>query len=78
MRIRYFGFLANRCRAASLELCRKLIGEREPVKEESAVRSKSPATWPCPRCSAAMVIIERLSAAQALRYLNAAAGIDSS
>ena len=76
VRIRYFGFLANRCRAASLEVCRNLLGEREPVREESAV--KSSATWPCPRCSAAMVIVQRLSAAQALRYLNAAAGIDSS
>jgi hypothetical protein len=78
MRIRYFGFLANRCRAASLELCRKLLGEREPVKEEFALPLTRPATWPCPRCSAAMVIVERLSAAQAFRYVNAAAGIDSS
>lgn len=78
VRIRYFGFLANRCRTASIALCRKFLGEREPLKEEPAVRLKAPVTWPCPRCSAAMVIVERLSAAQALRYANAAAGIDSS
>jgi putative transposase/transposase-like zinc-binding protein len=77
-RIRYFGLFANRCRASSLELCRKLLGASEPVKQEPATPSNAPATWPCPRCSAAMVVLERLSAAQALRYVNAAVGVDSS
>jgi hypothetical protein len=78
MRIRYFGFLANRCRASSLDLCRKLLGESEPTKHESAEPLSAHATWPCPRCSAAMVVVERLSAAQALRYVNTAVGLDSS
>jgi len=77
MRIRYFGFLANRCRAASVELCRKLIGASEPVQLEVKVLN-APATWPCPRCAGAMVIVERLSAVQALRYVSLPLGVDSS
>jgi putative transposase len=77
-RIRYFGFLANRCRAVSLELCRKLLGQSEAVEPEPVGSLKVPATWPCPRCSQAMIFVERLSAAQALRYLNTAVGFNSS
>jgi len=78
MRIRYFGFLANRSRATSLELCRKLLGASKSVEQEPARLSNTPATWPCPRCSGTMFIVERLSAAQALRYVNTAVGLDSS
>jgi Putative transposase len=77
-RIRYFGFLANRCRAASLDLCRKLLDAGEPMKQEPAALSNAAATWPCPRCSQAMIFVERLSAAQALRYLNTAVSFNSS
>ena len=77
-RIRYFGFLANRCRTVSIELCRTLLHASEPVKQESARLSSSPTTWPCPHCAGFMVFAERLSAAQTLRYLKTTARIDSS
>jgi hypothetical protein len=79
VRIRYFGFLANRCRGESIALCRQLIGTTEAGTHQSAAPSSfAPATWPCPRCSRTMVVIERLSAAQVLRYINAAVRVDSS
>lgn len=77
-RIRYFGFLANRRRAVSLELCRELLGASECVSAQPAKLSSPVATWPCPGCSAAMIVVERLSAAQALRYLNTAVVFNSS
>lgn len=78
VRIRYFGFLANRCRATSLDLCRKVLNTSNPAKQQLTAPSSPPATWPCPRCSAAMIFVERLSPARALRYLNTAVGFNSS
>jgi Putative transposase/Transposase zinc-binding domain len=78
VRIRYFGFLANRCRAASIELCRKLIGDAEPREPNTTEPLPPPNTRPCPRCSGTMLVIERLSAAQAVRFMNTELGVDSS
>jgi hypothetical protein len=79
VRIRYFGFLANRHRAESIALCRQLIGTGESATHEPAAQSlPALTTWPCPRCSGPMVVVERLSAAQAFRYMNAAVRVDSS
>jgi hypothetical protein len=78
VRIRYFGFLANRCRAASIELCWKLIGDAQPVERKTTDPLHAPNTRPCPGCSGTMVVIERLSAAQAVRYLSTSIGFDSS
>jgi hypothetical protein len=79
VRIRHFGFLANRRRTSSIALCRKLIGEEQvlPLVVE-ATKLPAKTTWPCPRCSNTMLVVERLSAAQALRYLKTAVSIDSS
>jgi hypothetical protein len=78
VRIRYFGFLANRSRAASIELCRNLIGNAEPVRPKTVEPLHAPNAWPCPLCAGTMLVIERLSAAQAVRYLSMAVGFDSS
>jgi hypothetical protein len=79
VRIRHFGFLANRHRTSLIALCRKLIGE-EQVIPQCAESTKLPAktSWPCPRCSSTMLVVERLSAGQALRYTKTVAGVDSS
>jgi hypothetical protein len=59
VRIRSFGFLANRQRTASLALCRRLLA----VAEVPASDTKTCDTaWRCPRCGGPMVIIERLNA----------------
>jgi Putative transposase len=78
VRIRHFGFLANRHRTALIALCRKLMGDSEPVKHETAAPLQTRIAWPCPRCSSTMLVVERLSAAQALRFVKTAARIDSS
>jgi hypothetical protein len=59
VRIRFFGFLANRCRADLLPLCRQLLAQQR----ESAPSSASPqsACGPCPKCSTPMLLIQRLS-----------------
>jgi hypothetical protein len=65
VRIRNFGFLANRRRAILLPLCFALLGSAiAPAAEESTTGARNVALWPCPRCGGAMAIVERLTAAQ--------------
>jgi len=66
VRIRHFGFLANRRRAALLPLCFGLLAT---ATEPSAPPSVSPAAhapvlWTCPSCGGPMVVVERLTATQ--------------
>jgi hypothetical protein len=65
VRIRHFGFLANRRRHASLLLCLQLLAEagRVPAKtspEEGTGSSLRP-LWTCPKCGGPTALIERLS-----------------
>ena len=66
VRIRFFGFLANRRRAALLPLCQKLLGTnpRTSSRTPPAVESRAQTVWVCPRCSGPMVVFERLTAQQ--------------
>jgi Putative transposase len=59
VRIRHFGFLANRFRASRLALSRQLFScvVSEPALTSPAVAS----TWHCPRCGASMIILTRMS-----------------
>jgi hypothetical protein len=69
VRIRYFGFLATRRRAAILPLCFGLLGSTPEGQRESADDSsqpRSPQPWPCPKCGGAMKVVERLGAAEIL------------
>lgn len=70
VRIRHYGFLANRRRTAALALCRKLIGEAASPVDESIKASRSQSQWSCPKCSGPMLLIERLTAPQILRALS--------
>jgi hypothetical protein len=63
VRIRQFGFLANRCRTARLTLARRLL--RQPSSLTTAT-STAPA-WSCPRCGAPMVVGPILNAHQLAR-----------
>jgi hypothetical protein len=66
VRIRNFGFLANRRRATLLPLCFQSLGavqQPQAEQEASAAKESSP-LWLCPKCGAPMVVIERLTAAQ--------------
>jgi hypothetical protein len=65
VRIRHFGFLANRHRAARLKLCRLLLANH-PWPAAPSLPALDAAIWHCPRCGAVMLIVLRLSAGQAL------------
>ena len=64
VRIRNFGFLANRRRAALLPLCFQLFGAQEPqaVKDTSCIHDAD-GLWRCPKCGGPMVVVERFTAA---------------
>ena len=64
MRIRNFGFLANRRRATLLPLCLQLLGSAQPIEPERATTADANNLRLCPNCGGPMVVIERLTAAE--------------
>jgi putative transposase len=67
MRIRNFGFLANRRRAELLPLCFRLLQQSHPPAARTASRALPiHSLWQCPLCGGTMHVVERLSAAQLL------------
>jgi hypothetical protein len=58
-RIRHFGFLANRQRAAKLALCRGLLDAPSQEPPAEPVPDAVPSHWPdrCPTCGGAMVML---------------------
>jgi Putative transposase/Transposase zinc-binding domain len=66
VRIRNFGFLANRRRATLLPLCFHLLGSSpEPQAQPDASATQDfPHSWRCPKCGGPMKAIERLSPAE--------------
>ena len=66
VRIRNFGFLANRRRTTLLPLCFQLLGatSEPPAEEHSSSAEDAPDLYRCPKCGASMKIIERLTAAE--------------
>jgi hypothetical protein len=66
VRIRHFGFLANRRRAKLLPLCFALLAAPMPAENQAPpASSPDPEFWACPQCGGRMVIVERLAAAPA-------------
>jgi rubredoxin len=66
VRIRNFGFLANRKRATLLPLCFQLLGSaQQPQAEQHAPATEDFSdSWRCPKCGGPMKVIERLTAAE--------------
>jgi len=67
VRIRHFGFLANRFRASRLTLSRQLLTASVSKAEEVRtleISSQSSSLWYCPRCGASMIVIQRFTAAE--------------
>ena len=58
-RIRHYGFLANRQRAAKLALCRRLLDAPSPEPPAEQVQDAVPSHRPdrCPTCGGAMVML---------------------
>jgi len=65
VRIRHFGFLANRRRAQLLPLCFRAL-HSAPAQTETATSTAQHTSpnWLCPKCGGPMVVLERLTAAQ--------------
>jgi hypothetical protein len=66
VRIRNFGFLANRNRAILLPLCQRLLGrsQQDTATPPSLSTDQTHSLWNCPGCGGTMRVVERLSAAQ--------------
>ena len=76
VRIRHFGFLAHRRRAALLPLCFQFlelptelpaVPKLEPAEEEghsTGLPSTPLSLWSCPQCGGPMIMVERLTAAE--------------
>jgi hypothetical protein len=67
VRIRHFGFLANRLRTSRLTLGRQLLAFSSSTKlqvRSYGLRSESACLWHCPRCGALMIVIQRFTAAE--------------
>jgi hypothetical protein len=72
VRIRHFGFLANRFRTQRLMLCRELLSACPPTPSFAPEQTD---IWHCPRCGALMKLLQHLTATELLRLCPA---IDSS
>ena len=70
VRIRNFGFLANRCRAALLPLCFHLFQStglpQQIAATQTSTHTRSAPLWNCPVCGGTMHVVEHLSPAQLL------------
>jgi hypothetical protein len=66
VRIRNFGFLANRKRATLLPLCFQLLRSTQQLQAEphASATEDCPDLWRCPKCGGPMKVIERLTAAE--------------
>ena len=62
VRIRNFGFLANRRRAKLLPLCFHLLGSAPQTEQDISGSKDSSDSWLCPKCGGPMMVIERLTA----------------
>jgi len=66
VRIRNFGFLANRRRATLLPLCFHSLSaaQKPPAQPDASPTDGSSDLWHCPKCDGPMKVIERLTATE--------------
>jgi len=65
VRIRHFGFLANRRRATLLPGCFSALHATPPKNEsETPTAPSAHPLWRCPKCGAPMAVVERFTAPQ--------------
>ena len=63
VRIRNFGFLANRKRVTTLPLSFQLLGGAPQTEQEASTAGPSD-FWSCPKCGGPMMVVERLTASE--------------
>jgi hypothetical protein len=80
VRIRSFGFLANRSRATLLPYCQRLLlhHPRPHAPAVIAFSAAQPACFRCPKCTTAMLIVERISAWSISQLILTGLALDSS
>ena len=80
VRIRFFGFLANRRRVSLLPLCQRLLADYPTPHTPAAATSSptQPTCFRCPKCSTPMLIGERFSVIPAWQLSTRSAFLDSS
>jgi hypothetical protein len=61
VRIRHFGFLANRFRSSRLALCRQLLPASLAAAPVLQTQVEVPSNWQCPRCGGPMIVLLRLT-----------------
>ncbi len=65
VRIRNFGFLANRKRALTLPICFQWLGSAPEPQAKQDIANPSPSDlWLCPQCGGPMTVIERFTSAE--------------
>ncbi|MGH9664946.1 MAG: IS91 family transposase [Bryobacteraceae bacterium] len=64
VRIRHFGFLANRWRTTRLAICREVLGCTNTLSPVVATPTPGSTSWQCPNCGCRMLVIQRLTAAE--------------
>jgi Putative transposase len=64
VRIRFFGFLANRRRSTLLAQCQRLLAAQPETRPSPSPAQPIVSTWLCPLCGGTMIVVERLTAEQ--------------
>lgn len=62
VRIRFFGFLANRRRSTTLAQCQQLLAAQPECRPRALALPPAVSTWLCPLCGGTMILVERLTA----------------
>jgi hypothetical protein len=78
VRIRHYGFLANRCRERKLERCRRLLAVKSQDAAPPDAASMNASRPPCPACGHAMRIVLRFEAGEQPCIARAAGPQDTS
>ena len=78
VRIRSFGFLANRSRATFLPLCQRLLLDHPRPTTFTSNTPHLPACFRCPQCGTPMLRVESLSAWDAAQLIHQRIRLDSS
>ena len=66
VRIRHFGFLGNRFRAARVKLCRQWLANAPLPPAPAQVPRADAALWHCPHCGTAMIVLQRFASEASL------------
>jgi len=67
VRIRHFGFLANRFRATQLPVCQCLLATSPVASPVPQTPNDTSSNWQCPHCGASMIVMQQLTAAELSR-----------